>query len=156
MGKNLIALAISISLCLLAGGLGAMATTPEIDGWYQTIEKPSWNPPSDVFGPVWTTLYVLMGVSAWSVWKPKGLKAAAIPLLLFGLQLILNVAWSWIFFGLHQPGWAFAEIVVLWAAITATAIAFFKTSQPAGWLMLPYWAWVTFASVLNFSIWQLN
>ena len=156
MQKNLVALAGSITLCLLAGGLGAIATTPEIDGWYRTIEKPSWNPPSYVFGPVWTMLYILMGVAAWLVCKQDGFKAAKIPLVLFGVQLIFNVGWSWIFFGLHQPGWAFAEILVLWVAIAATVIAFFKTSQPAGWLMLPYWVWVTFASALNFSIWQLN
>lgn len=147
---------ISIAICLGAGGLGAIATTPEIDGWYKTIEKPSWNPPGYVFGPVWTALYIMMGVAAWLVWKREGFKKAKVPLVLFTVQLLLNVVWSWIFFNLHQPGWAFVEIVVLWIAIVATTVAFFKRQKIAGWLMMPYLAWVSFASVLNFTIWQLN
>lgn len=149
-------LVVFMVICLGAGGLGAIATTPEIEGWYKTIAKPSWNPPDYVFGPVWTTLYVMMAVAAWLVWKPKGLKAAALPLSLFGAQLALNVAWSWIFFGMHEPGWAFAEIVILWLAIVRTMVAFFRRSKVAGWLMAPYLAWVSFASVLNFTIWRLN
>ena len=133
-----------------------MATTPEIEGWYKTIEKPTWNPPDSVFGPVWTTLFVMMAVAAWLVWKPAGFTAATVPLTLFAVQLVLNVAWSWIFFGMHQPGWAFVEIVILWLAIMATTVAFFRKSTIAGSLMVPYLAWVSFASVLNFTIWQLN
>lgn len=154
--KQWIGLIIFIAICLGAGGLGAIATTPEIDGWYKTIEKPTWNPPAYVFGPVWTTLFVMMAVAGWRVWKPAGFKAARMPLTLFAVQLVLNVAWSWVFFHFHQPGWAFAEIVVLWLAIVATTIAFFKTSKTAGWLMVPYLMWVSFASVLNFAIWRLN
>lgn len=146
----------SLGICLAAGGLGAMATTPEIDGWYQTIEKPDWNPPGYVFGPVWTILYVLMAIAAWLVWRAEGFRAAKIPLILFKVQLLLNVCWSWIFFGLHQPGWAFAEIVILWLAIATTTAAFFNRSKLAGTLMVPYLAWVTFAMALNFAIWQLN
>ena len=149
-------LVVFLVVCLAAGGLGAIATTPEIAGWYQTLEKPSWNPPAGVFGPVWTTLYLMMGVAAWSVWRPAGLKAAARPLTIFGVQLGLNVAWSWIFFGLHQPGWAFVEIVILWLAIVATTVAFFRRTPVAGWLLVPYLAWVSFAGVLNFTIWRLN
>lgn len=149
-------LVVFLVACLAAGGLGAIATTPEIAGWYSTLVKPSWNPPAGVFGPVWTTLYLMMGVAAWSVWKPAGLKAAARPLTLFGAQLGLNVAWSWIFFGLHQPGWAFVEIVILWLAIVATTVAFFRRTPVAGWLLVPYLAWVSFAGVLNFTIWRLN
>jgi benzodiazapine receptor len=145
-----------IALCLGAGGLGAVATTPEIDGWYQTINKPAWNPPNAVFGPVWTTLFVLMALAAWLVWKPAGAEAAAQPLTWFAFQLVLNMGWSWIFFGLHQPGWAFVEIVLLWLAIVFTTVAFFRRSQAAGWLMTPYLVWVSFASVLNFVIWRLN
>ncbi len=145
-----------IVICLGAGGLGAIATTPEIEGWYTTIAKPSWNPPDDIFGPVWTTLYVLMAIAAWLVWKPAGFKSAEVPLTLFAAQLALNIAWSWIFFALHQPGWAFAEIVFLWLTIVATTVAFFRSSKVAGLLLLPYLAWVTFASVLNFTIWQIN
>lgn len=151
-----IGLIVFIAICLGAGGLGAIATTPEIDGWYKTIQKPTWNPPGYVFGPVWTMLYVMMAIAAWLVWKPAGFKAAKTPLTLFAVQLVLNVAWSWIFFHFHQPGWAFAEIVCLWLAIGATTIAFFKNSKTAGWLMVPYLMWVSFASVLNFAIWQLN
>lgn len=151
-----IGLVVFVLACLGAGGVGAMATTPEIDGWYKTIEKPTWNPPAFVFGPVWTTLFIMMGFAAWLVWQKDGFKAAALPLTLFALQLILNVAWSWIFFGMHQLGWAFGEIVVLWVAITATMIAFFYHSKIAGALLIPYLAWVSFASVLNFVIWRLN
>ncbi|NLF72596.1 MAG: tryptophan-rich sensory protein [Candidatus Anammoximicrobium sp.] len=151
-----IGLVVLIAVCLGAGGLGAIATTPEIDGWYRTLAKPAWNPPGSVFGPVWTTLYVLMAIAAWLVWKPAGFRAAARPLTLFGVQLALNVSWSWIFFGLHQPGWAFAEIVMLWLAIVATTSAFFRCSKLAGWLLVPYGAWVSFAVVLNFTIWRLN
>ena len=151
-----IGLVIFIAICMGAAALGAMATTPEIESWYKTIEKPSWNPPNWIFGPVWTTLYVMMAIAAWVVWKPAGFKAAAAPLTLFAIQLALNIAWSWIFFGMHQPGWAFAEIVILWLAIVATTVAFFRCSKVAGWLMVPYLAWVSFASVLNFTLWRLN
>lgn len=151
-----VAFMIFIVICLGAGGLGSVATTSEIDGWYRTISKPSWNPPDYVFGPVWTTLYVLMAVAAWLVWKGAGLKPAAVPLSLFGVQLLLNMAWSWIFFGLHQTGWAFAELVILWLAIVATTIAFFRHSMLAGCLLVPYLAWVSFAGVLNFAIWRMN
>ena len=151
-----IGLVLFVLVCLGAGGLGATVTTPEIDGWYRTVVKPEWNPPDWVFGPVWTTLFVLMGISAWLVWKPAGFKEAATALSLFAVQLILNVAWSWIFFGMHQIGWAVVEIVILWLAILATTVAFFRRSKAAVWLLMPYLGWVTFASVLNFAIWQLN
>jgi len=151
-----IGLVLFLIVCLGAGGLGAIATAPEIGGWYKTLAKPSWNPPDSVFGPVWTTLYILMGIAAWIVWKPAGWKAAASPLTLFAVQLLLNIAWSWIFFGLHQPGWAFVEIVLLWATILTTMILFFKHSTLAGCLLVPYLAWVSFALALNFSLWQLN
>lgn len=151
-----IGLVFFIVLCLAAGGLGAMATTPEIDGWYRTLDKPAWNPPDAVFGPVWTTLFIMMAIAAWLVWKPAGFQAAKVPLACFLVQLLLNVAWSWIFFYWHQPGWAFVEILLLWMAILATTLTFFKVSRVAGALMVPYLAWVSFASVLNFVIWQLN
>lgn len=154
--RQWIGLAVWIALCLGAGGLGAVVTTPEINGWYRTIIKPTWNPPDSVFGPVWTTLYMMMAMAAWLVWKPAGLRAAAVPLTLFGIQLVLNSVWSWIFFGMHQPGWAFVEIVALWLALTVTMVAFFRRSRIAGWLLVPYLAWVSFASVLNFTIWRIN
>lgn len=151
-----IGLVVFVVVCLAAGGVGAIATTPEIDGWYKTLAKPPWNPPDSVFGPVWTTLFVLMGVAAWLVWQRGGSQARAFPFALFGLQLVLNVAWSWIFFGLHQPGWAFVEIVFLWLAIMSTTVLFFRCSKIAGWLLVPYLAWVSFAGVLNFTIWRMN
>jgi len=151
-----IGLAVIVLVCLGVGWLGSLATMPEIEGWYKTIEKPTWNPPAFVFGPVWSTLYVMMAVAAWFVWKPAGFKGATLPLTLFVVQLALNFAWSWIFFYFHQPGWAFAEIALLWLAIVATTVAFFRQSKIAGGLMLPYLAWVSFASVLNFTIWRLN
>ena len=106
-----IGLVLFVLVCLGAGGLGAVATTPEIDGWYRTIVKPEWSPPDWVFGPVWTTLFILMGMAAWLGWKPAGFNGAASPLARFALQLALNGAWSWIFFGMHQIGWAVVEIV---------------------------------------------
>ena len=154
--KQAIGLIVFIVVCLGAGGLGAIATTPEIDGWYKTITKPTWNPPDYVFGPVWTTLFITMAIAGWLVWKPAGFKAVMVPLSLFGIQLVLNVAWSWVFFGLHQPGWAVIEIIVLWAVIVATTVTFFRSSKVAGWLMVPYLAWVSFAALLNAAIYRLN
>lgn len=153
--RNWISLVIFIVVCLGIGGLGAMATTPEIDGWYRTIEKPTWNPPDWIFGPVWTTLYILMAIAGWRVWTMSNTKRT-LPMSLFAIQLLLNLAWSFIFFAKHQPGWAFVEIIVLWLAITATMLTFFQRSKLAGALLIPYWAWVSFASVLNFTIWRMN
>ena len=121
-----IGLAIFIFVCLGAGALGAIATTPEIEGWYKSLEKPSWNPPSYIFGPVWTTLYIMMAVAAWLVWRTDGFKGAPGSLILFAIQIVLNIAWSWMFFGMHQTGWAFAEIVVLWLMILATRRCIFQ------------------------------
>ena len=150
-----IGLVVFLIICLGIGGLGAVATTPEIGGWYSTLAKPSWKPPNSLFGPVWTTLYICMALAAWWVWKPAGFRAAAMQLTLFAVQLLLNAAWSWIFFGLHQPGWAFFEIIVLLLAIFATTFAS-RQSAIAGWLLVPYLAWVSFACALNFAIWRLN
>ena len=149
-------LVLFVAVCVGAGGLGAIVTTPEVDGWYRTLAKPAWNPPDFIFGPVWTTLYVMMGVAAWLVWKPAGWRPAAFPLALFAGQLVLNVAWSWIFFGMHQVGWACLELAILWLAILATTAAFFAHSPTAGWLLVPYLAWVSFAGALNLTIWRLN
>ena len=151
-----IGLILFLALCFGAAGLGAIATTPEIDGWYQSLNKPAWNPPAWVFGPVWTTLYALMAIAGWLIWKTDRGTARRLPLTLFAAQLVLNVAWSWIFFRLHQPGWAFVELVCLWFTILATTLAFRPLSKLAAALLLPYQAWVTFAGVLNFTLWQLN
>lgn len=124
--------------------------------WYAGLVKPPFNPPGWIFGPVWTLLYPTMGISSWLVWKKSGFAKAGPALSVYALQLILNGAWSWIFFGLHRPGWAFAELTILWAAILATVILFWKISTPAGALLLPYLAWVSFAAALNAAIWRLN
>ncbi len=136
--------------------VGSLATARSVDGWYQMIEKPAWTPPGWLFGPVWTALYLMMAAAAWLVWRRHGVRAALLPLGLFVVQLLLNGAWSVIFFGLQEPGWAFAELVVLWAAILATLVAFWRAVPAAGWLMVPYQLWVTFAGALNFAIWRLN
>ena len=154
MLRNGLGLAVAVLVCLGAAGLGAMVTTPEIDGWYRTIAKPSWNPPDAIFGPVWTTLFLMMAIAAWLIWK-RGV-GRTIPLTLFGLQLLFNIAWSWIFFGLHQPGWAFLNIVALWLAIVATMVSFARQSRLAAWLLAPYLAWVSFAGLLNCVIWRMN
>jgi len=151
-----IGLIVLLVVCFAAAGLGSVATTPSIPTWYATLAKPSWNPPNWIFGPVWTALYICMAVAAWLVWRQGGLQRARTPLALFAVQLALNAAWSWLFFGFHMPGAAFLEILVLLAAIAATTIAFWRRSKAAGILMLPYLAWVAFASALNFAIWRLN
>ncbi len=126
------------------------------DEWFEALAKPAWNPPNWLFGPVWALLYTLMAVSVWLVWRDQGFRRAALPLGLFILQLILNAAWSWIFFGRHEIGLAFVEIVLVGIAVLATTIAFWRLKPLSGALLLPYLAWVSFASVLNFTIWRLN
>jgi len=145
-----------VVVCFAVAASGAAFTSPNVHSWYQNLDKPSWTPPSWVFGPVWSFLYLLMGISAWQVWRSTGLRAAVLPLALFGIQLLLNAAWSVLFFGLRSPGAALIDIVLLWCAILATVIAFWRHSAPAGWLMLPYLAWVSFAVALNLAIWNLN
>jgi tryptophan-rich sensory protein len=153
---SLLSLVVSIGICLGAGVLGAAATSTEINGWYRTIAKPTWNPPDYLFGPVWTTLYVSMGIAAWLVWIRNGHAEVKVPLTLFGVQLALNSAWSFIFFRFHLLGWATVEIILLWLAIVLTTLAFMRVSVLAGWLMLPYLLWVSFACCLSFTIWRLN
>lgn len=121
--------------------------------WYAALQKPSWNPPAWLFGPAWTLLYTLMAIAAWLVWKRVGF---AKPLKLYFVQLALNAAWTPIFFGAHQLGWALFEIVLLWIAILATLVSFRRVNSTAGWLFVPYLAWVTFAMALNFTLWRLN
>jgi translocator protein len=124
--------------------------------WYAGLTKPAWNPPSWVFAPVWSALYTTMGVAAWLVWKNVGARQRSVALAFFLLQLALNALWSPLFFGLHDPGLAFAEIILLWLAVGATAIHFGRVHRVAGLLLIPYLVWITFAAALNFAIWQLN
>ncbi len=155
--NNTFKLIITIVISELAGIIGSVFTTPSIAGWYATLVKPALNPPAWVFGPVWTTLFALMGISAFLIWK-KGLdrRDVKIALSIFIGQLVLNTLWSIIFFGLHSPGGALIEIVFLWLAILWTIIVFYKISRPAAYLLVPYILWVSFASYLNYAIWTLN
>lgn len=154
---RLLGLLFSICVCFAAAATGSMFTYPEIEGWYAALRKPSWNPPNWVFGPVWSALYLMMALAAWLVWRRKGLTKDTRPALaLFALQLVLNALWSILFFGRHNPGAAFIEIILLWSAILATLLLFRRTSTAASLLMLPYLLWVTFAAVLNFTIWRMN
>jgi benzodiazapine receptor len=154
--RSLMGLGVWIGICFVAAYVGAMFTTPSVPTWYSELAKPSWTPPSWIFGPVWSALYLMMALAAWLVWRRGGLAVASIPISLFMVQLGLNVMWSILFFGFHMPGIAFGEIVILWFAILATAIAFWRFTPLAGYLLVPYLIWVTFAAVLNFALWQLN
>lgn len=151
-----VALVMFILLSLAAGGVGGIATAKSVGTWYQTLEKPSFNPPDAVFGPVWTTLFVLMGISAWLVWRKHELFIIRLAMILFFVQLMLNTCWSILFFGLQRPDLAFFELLLLWIAIVFTTLFFWRHSSLAGILLLPYLCWVTFAGVLNFMIWRLN
>ncbi|MFC1511198.1 TspO/MBR family protein [Candidatus Margulisiibacteriota bacterium] len=151
-----IKLLISLAVVFLAGFIGQIYTMPSIPTWYATLNKPFFNPPNWIFGPVWTSLYVLMAVAAWLVWQKDWSRAVKIALGFFIGQLALNSLWSIIFFGLHLPLWAFIEIIVLWLAILLTIFKFKALSQPAAWLLVPYILWVSFAAVLNLMIVVLN
>ena len=150
-------LVITVVVSELAGVIGSFFTASAIPSWYSTLQKPALNPPSWAFGPVWTTLYAMMGVAAWLVWtagaKRRKMHSA---LTIFGVQLFLNAIWSVIFFGLKNPGWAFVDIVLLWVAIVGTIYTFAQISRPAAWLLAPYLLWVSFAGYLNYSLWILN
>ena len=153
LGRKVLGLTGWLLLCFAAAALGSLFMPGE---WYAQLSKPTWNPPSWIFGPVWTALYTMMAIAAWLVWQCGGFAAQRVPLGLFLLQVVLNAAWSPLFFGLHNPALAFSEIVVLWIAILGTTLTFCKVHRGAGLLLLPYLAWVTFAAVLNFALWQLN
>ncbi|MDO8558880.1 MAG: TspO/MBR family protein [bacterium] len=179
MGK-VIKFIISIGICEAAGAAGSIFTIPAIKNWYAFLEKPSFSPPNWLFAPAWTILYFLMGVSLYLVWaKNWGIEVKAgqaqqktwnpiskklwtgswreeNAIAIFVVQLILNILWSVIFFGLKSPGMAFFEIIMLWFAILYTIVNFYRISKPAGLLLLPYILWVTFAAILNFAAWQLN
>jgi len=156
MPRQAVGFVVSIAVCFGAAGIGSMLTAPSIGGWYAALLKPAWTPPNWLFGPVWSALYLAMAVAAWLVWRRVGFSGDRGALTLFAAQLVLNVCWSAIFFWAHRPGLAFAEIVLLWLLILATAVAFRPVSRAAAWLMAPYLVWVAFAAALNFSIWRLN
>ena len=149
-------LIVSIFICFAAAGLGGLVTYPKIPNWYAQLAKPVWTPPDWLFGPVWSMLYLMMAIAAWLVWRPMGFAGAKLPLALFAIQLALNSLWSVLFFGFQRPGVAANEIVLLWAAILATLIAFWGCSRWAGLLLVPYLTWVSFAVALNWAIWRMN
>lgn len=152
-----IKLAISITAPLAVGTVSGFFTTPEIDTWYQTIKKPSWQPPNWLFGPVWTTLYLMMGVALWLVWTAKAeASKKGMAVTLWIIQLVLNFFWSFVFFKRHQIDWALGEILVLWLFIVLTIFAFARIRTAAAWLLVPYVSWVTFATVLTYTIYKLN
>jgi translocator protein len=153
LNHSWLALVVLLILCLAVAGIGGLATAPSIPNWYAGLAKPSWTPPGWIFGPVWSVLYLTIAVAAWLVWRQS---SAAVPMTLFGIQLGFNATWSWLFFGLHSPAAAFIDIVLLWTAIAATTVVFWRRSTLAGILFVPYLIWVSFAAVLNFAIWRLN
>jgi translocator protein len=146
-----------ILICFIAGGLGGFATSQSVIDWYPTLNKPSWNPPPWIFGPVWSTLYLMMAAAAWLVWKKdRRFSGVKVALVLFFIQLALNCLWPFLFFKFHNPAGALVDIIALLIALALTTWAFFTQSKLAGSLMVPYLAWVSFATLLNFTIWQLN
>ena len=152
-GRELVGLLVSILVSFVPAAVGGRFLPGE---WYRALDKPPWTPPGWVFGPAWTALYLSMGVAAWLVWRERLGSRALLPLALFGAQLVLNGLWSWLFFGLRRPDLALADIVALWLAIAATIVAFWGVRPVAGALLLPYLAWVTFATALNADIWRRN
>ena len=157
-GKSMARLIAACCVSLAAGLIGSLTTVGDgFNSWYSTIEKPAFTPPNWVFGPVWTLLYLLMGVAAFLVWQ-KGLRLTTVRMALgwFLVQLVLNALWTPVFFGLHRIGWALVVIVLLWAAIAIAMYCFFRVSRTAAILLVPYLLWVSFATVLNGSFWRLN
>ncbi len=142
-------------LCYVVAGLGARASI-QAATFYAGLVRPAWAPPGWLFGPVWTALYGMMAVAAWLVWRRGGWHASPRALGLFVLQLGLNGLWSWLFFAWHQGAWAFADITALWLTLACTIAAFGKQQRLAGWLLVPYLLWVSFALALNYAVWQLN
>lgn len=150
-------LVIALAIPLLVGFTSGFFTATGVSTWFVTLKKPEWNPPNWIFAPVWTTLYVLMGIALFIIWKTQTeLTKKRIAIFLFGFQLLLNFFWSFIFFNQHQPGWAFVEISVLWLAILFTILSFASISKTAAWLLVPYISWVSFAAILNYTIWSMN
>jgi tryptophan-rich sensory protein len=144
-----------LAVCFVVAAVGAAASL-QAETFYAELVRPDWAPPGTVFGPVWTALYIMMAVAAWIVWQRREIRLARTGLVLFVAQLILNALWSWLFFGWRQGALSFLDIAVLWVLIVATLVCFWRVRPVAGLLLMPYLAWVTFASALNFRIWQLN
>jgi translocator protein len=154
--SNIFTIIICIALPLVAGGISGLATSGNINTWYAALNKPVFNPPNYLFGPVWTMLYILMGISLYMIWKSPPGDARNYALVIFGIQLLLNFAWSFIFFHFKLLGWALVEIIMVWCGVLAMVIIFQRISKTAAYIQLPYLLWVSFASLLNGSIWWLN
>ena len=153
--RSHLGLAVSILLAFGVAAVGRLVTDPNVNTWYAELAKPSWTPPSGVFGPVWTALYLMMAIAAWRIWMLGTGPARKRALTLYGLQLAVNGLWSPVFFGWHLLGWALVVIVVLVVLVALTTVQFFRIDRPAGWLLVPYLLWVTFATALNYGIWRL-
>jgi benzodiazapine receptor len=153
--KQILGLVSWLAVSFAASAVGAMASI-QAKPFYSQLVQPNWAPPSGVFGPTWMTLYTLMGIAAWLVWRSGGFRLNQQALTLFLLQLAINALWSWFFFTWHLGGWALADIAALWIFIVATLVSFWRVRPLAGALLIPYLLWVSFASVLNYSLWQLN
>lgn len=149
-------LLISLVFPFIAAAIGSYFTFNAIATWYTYLQKPALNPPSWVFGPVWTALYLMMGISFYIIWTKKTKQDRNWAMTLYFGQLLLNVLWSIIFFGMKQPFLAFMEIIILWILILLTIVSFSKIAKSAAYLLLPYLLWVSFATYLNFAIWKLN
>jgi len=149
----MLVLIVLVLVCLAVGFVGSQFSPGP---WYAQLTKPSWTPPSSVFGPVWTVLYILMGLAAWLVWRKAGLAEARAAFVCFGIQLVLNALWSPLFFGMHRPGLALVDIALLWLVIVVTLVLFWHVRAWAGVLLVPYLVWVSYATALNFSLWRLN
>lgn len=163
------ALGVALAVPFLAAVVGGAATSSSVSTWYRRLRKPDWNPPTWLFAPVWNLLYLMMGVASWLVWRKREAAQGWFgrvdqeqrgkidsALQLYGVHLIFNALWSVIFFGLRRVDWALAEILVLWGLILSTLTRFGRIDARAGWLLVPYQAWVTFATFLNFTVWRLN
>lgn len=150
---SILVLAGFFAACFAAALSGAYFRPGE---WYERLDKPAWRPPNWLFPPAWTLLYIMIAVSGWLVWLTAGFAGAAVPLAVYGVQLVFNAGWSAVFFGARRPGWAMLEVVGLWTSIAATIAAFYPISTTAAWLLVPYLGWVSFAAVLNFAIWRRN
>jgi tryptophan-rich sensory protein len=153
--KQIVGLVGWLIVSFIAAVIGGAAST-QAGPFYTQLARPDWAPPASIFGPVWTGLYALMGIAAWLVWRDGGFRAARFALTVFLVQLAFNALWSWLFFRWHLGASAFADILLLWALIVATLIAFWRIRPVAGALLVPYLLWVSFASALNYSLWQLN
>ncbi|MBS0647675.1 MAG: tryptophan-rich sensory protein [Verrucomicrobia bacterium] len=154
--RNFGVLLIFIVLCLAVELIASRLTLPDVIAWYPTLLKPRWNPPNQIFGPVWTALYLMMAFALWLFWQASTTQSKKAGYFCFGFQLFFNLIWSFLFFVCHSPFWALMDIFLLWVSIFGTLAVFYKTRPLAGYLLIPYLLWVTFAALLNFKIWTLN